>query len=57
MLPHPQPRVPLLKDVPRGGQTGVMVQEPSKAVVTSEATFDGPRILVHAPQYEWHSEA
>ena len=31
---------------------GVLVQ----TVVPSAAEFQGPRILVHAPRYEWHLE-
>ena len=34
----------------------VVVQEPSEAVVMHEATFEGPRIFVQAPQYKWHLE-
>ena len=42
-LPHPQPGVPLLESVPllegmlQGGQARVVVEEPSEAVVMSEA--------------------
>ena len=55
-MPRPQPGIPLLEDVPQGGQAEVVVQEPSEAVVTREAAFEGPRIFVHAPRYEWRLE-
>ena len=32
------------------------MQEPSEAVVTRQAAFEGPRIFVHAPRYEWRPE-
>ena len=55
-MPHPQPGIPLLEGVPQGDQAKVVVQEPSEAVVMREAAFEGPRIFVHAPRYEWRPE-
>ena len=34
----------------------MVVEEPLEAVVMSEVAFEGLRIFVHAPQYEWHPE-
>ena len=45
---HPQPSILLLEGVPQGDQARVVVQEPSDAVVTRKAAFEGPRIFVHA---------
>ena len=42
--------------MPQGDQARVLVQEPSEAVVTREVAFEGPRVFVLAPRYEWHSE-
>ena len=47
----PQPGMPLLEGVPVEGRVG-RVEEPVEAVSTYPATFDGPRIFVHAPWYE-----
>ena len=51
----PQPGMPLLEGVLGEGQVGT-VEEPVEAVSTYPAAFDGPRIFVHAPQYEWRPE-
>ena len=40
----------------QGDQAKVVVQEPSEVVVMREAAFEGPRIFVHAPRYEWRPE-
>ena len=55
-MPRPQSGIPLLEGLPQGDQAKVVVQEPSEVVVTREAAFEGPRIFVHVPQYEWHLE-
>ena len=33
-----------------------VVEEPAKVGALSAAEFQGPRIFVHAPRYEWHPE-
>lgn len=50
-----QPSMLLLEGVIGEGQVG-QVEEPMETVDVSNATFDGLRIFVHAPRYEWHSK-
>lgn len=47
--------MPLLEGVCGEGHVG-HVEEPSNAVVAIDATFNGPRIFVHAPWFEWRLE-
>ena len=50
---HPQLGTTLLEGVRQEEQAGVLVEEPSEAMVMHEAAFEGPWIFVHAPQHEW----
>ena len=56
MVPHPQLGVPDIQGIQGEGQAGVVVEEPIEAIALGVAEFQGPRIFVHAPRYEWHLE-
>ena len=56
MVPHPELGVPDIQGVQGEGQVGIVVEEPAKAVAPGVVEFQGPRIYVHAPRYEWHLE-
>ena len=56
MVPHPQPGVPDIQGAQRDGQVEGVVEEPIEVGAPSAAEFQGPRIFVHAPRYEWHPE-
>ena len=56
IVPHPQPGVPDIHGVQREGQVEGVVEELAEVGAPSTAEFQGPRIFVHAPRYEWHPE-
>ena len=56
IVPHPQLGVPDIQGAQGEGQAGVVVEESTEAVAPSTAEFQGPRISVHAPKYEWYLE-
>ena len=48
--------MPDIQGVQSEGQVEGVVEEPTEVVLPSAAKFQGPRIFVHAPRYEWHLE-
>ena len=56
MVPPPQPSVPNIQGVQREGQVEGVMEEPAEVGAPNAAKFQGPRIFVHAPRYEWHPE-
>ena len=56
IAPHPQSGVPDIQDVQSEGQAKGVVEKPTEVVSPGAAEFQGPRICVHAPRYEWHPE-
>ena len=56
IVPHPQLGVSDIQCVQREGQVEGVVEEPAEVDAPSVAEFQGPRIFVHAPRYEWHPE-
>ena len=55
LVPQPIPGMPI-QGVQDEGQVGVRVEEPSEAVILGVAEFQGPRIFVNVPRYEWRPE-
>ena len=55
-MPHPQPSVLNIQGVQSEGQVEGVVEEPVEVGAPGAAEFQGPRIFMHAPQYEWHPE-
>ena len=47
-----QPYVPILDGVLEEGHVGD-VNEPSDVVMVSDAAFEAPKILIHAPRHKW----
>ena len=56
IVPHPQLGVPDIQGVQREGQVEGLVEELAEVGAPSAVEFQGPRIFVHAPHYEWHPE-
>ena len=54
-MSQPQLGIPI-QGVQDEGQVGVRVEEPSDAMILGAAEFQGPRIFVNAPMYEWRLE-
>ena len=55
LVPQPWPGMPI-QGVQEEDQVGLRVEEPSDVVIPSATEFQGPRIFVNAPQYEWRPE-
>ena len=55
-MPHPQPGVPDIQGVQSEGCVDGVMEEPVEIGAPGVAEFEGPRIFVHAPRYEWHPE-
>ena len=56
IVPHPQPGVSDIQGVQSEGQVEGVVEEPAEVVAPGAAEFQGPRIFVHKPRYDWHLE-
>ena len=56
LCPTLSPGVLDIQGVQREGQVEGVVEEPAEVGAFGATEFQGPRIFVHAPRYEWHPE-